>query len=222
MNRLPVITKNLLIINVVCLIFWRMMPDFMTSTFALFYPTSDHFHFWQPITYMFMHGGFWHLLMNMFVLYMFGPQLESMWGPKKFLTFYFICGLGAAATHIGVQWIQMQSCMASLADGGAAAQGAIMKIARIKAIPTVGASGAIYGILMGYAMLFPDARLTLIFPPITLTAKWWVVIWLVIEIFTGISGSDGVAHFAHLGGMLFGFLLILYWKKQGRMYEYER
>lgn len=221
MNRLPTVTKNLLIINVVCLLFWRLKPEFMTSCFALFYPTSEYFHIWQPLTYMFLHGGFWHLLMNMFVLYMFGPQLEMMWGPRKFLAFYGVCGLGAALTHMGVQWIQMQSCINDLADPELS-RSAIAQIARIKSIPTVGASGAIYGILMGYAMLFPDARLTLIFPPITLTAKWWVIIWLVIEILTGISGSDGVAHFAHLGGMLFGFLLIWVWKKQGRMYEYER
>jgi len=225
MNRLPVVTRNILIINVVCLIFWRLMPEFMTYKFALFFPTSDNFHFWQPITYMFMHGGFWHLFMNMFVLYMFGPQLENMWGPKKFLLFYFVCGLGAAACHVGAQWLMVQndiSTITRVAEVGTDTSAVVARITN-NLPPTVGASGAIYGILIGFAMLFPDTRLTLIFPPITLKAKWWVIIWALIEILTGVTGTlDGVAHFAHLGGMLFGYLLILYWKKKGRMYDYER
>jgi len=224
MNRLPVVTRNILVINVVCLIFWRLMPEFMTSTFALFFPTSDYFHFWQPITYMFMHGGFWHLFMNMFVLYMFGPQLENMWGPKKFLLFYFVCGLGAAACHVGAQWLMLQndiSTITRIAEVGTSTSAVVARITN-SLPPTVGASGAIYGILIGFAMLFPDTRLTLIFPPITLKAKWWVIIWALIEVVTGVTGTlDGVAHFAHLGGMLFGYLLILYWKKKGRMYDYE-
>lgn len=195
--NLPVVTKNILIINIFMLVFTKLRPDFMYSTFALFYPTSVFFHWWQPLTHMFMHGGFWHLFANMFSCLMFGTVLERQWGPKKYLVFYLVTGLGAAALHL--------LCMSGSPN-----------------VPTVGASGAIYGILMGFAMLYPDTVLTLIFPPIPLKAKWWILIWLGIELFTGIGGTaDGIAHFAHLGGALFGWLLIKYWKRKGTMYNYE-
>ena len=204
-SSLPTATKNILIINVFVLIFTKLSPAFMNSWFALYYPTSPHFHIWQPFTYMFMHGGFLHLFLNMFALVMFGSMLENQWGTRKFLLYYFVTGLGAAAVHLGVEWVRLAS--------GAAPY--------IINIPTVGASGAIYGLLLGYAMLFPDSRLTLIFPPITLSAKWWVIVWFVIELLSGISGGGGIAHFAHLGGMIFGFILIKYWKSKGKMYDYE-
>lgn len=207
-GSLPVATKNILTINIFFFIFYLLRREFMTEYFALFYPTSPYFHWWQFITYMFMHGGWFHIFMNMFALVMFGAQLEGMWGPKKFLIFYFVTGLGAAVLHTGVQWMQIHYGLASPLA--------------VQMIPTVGASGAIYGLLIGFAMLFPDSRLTLIFPPVSLTAKWWVIIWVVMELLLGVTGRDGVAHFAHLGGMLFGWLLIRYWKKQGRMYDYEQ
>lgn len=220
---LPTVTKNILIINVFMLIFTYLREDFMISTFALYYPSSHLFHWWQPVTHMFMHGGFWHLFANMFALLMFGSSLERQWGPKKYLLFFFITGLGAAALHTGVMWLQVQHYMNLIAEGGSTAAQAMLHINILKSTPTVGASGAIYGVLMGFAMLYPDTRLTLIFPPISLKAKWWVVIWLVIELVTGFSGmGGGVAHFAHLGGMLFGFLLIKFWKSRGTMYQYEQ
>lgn len=218
MNRLTPAVKNIILINVFLLLITSLRPG-LQHIFALYYPTSPFFHFWQPITYMFMHGGFAHLFFNMFALFMFGVQLESVWGTKKFLLFYFITGLGAAACHLAVQWFQIQHNIDIIADGGLAAQQAMTQIELIKHIPTVGASGSVYGILIGFAMLFPDVRLTLIFPPVSLTAKWWVVVWIVIEMVTGVLSFDNVAHFAHLGGMLFGFLLIKLWKKQGKMYE---
>lgn len=222
-SSLPTVTKNLLIINVFMLIFTCLNERFMVSTFALYYPTSPFFHWWQPVTHMFMHGGFWHLFCNMFTLLMFGCSLERQWGPKKYLIFYFVTGLGAAALHTGVMWLQMHHYMNLIAEGGSVAAGAMAQISALKSVPTVGASGAIYGVLIGFAMLYPDTRMTLIFPPVTLTAKWWVVIWLAIELFTGFTGmGGGVAHFAHLGGMLFGFLLIRFWKRKGTMYQYEQ
>lgn len=194
MNRLPQVTRNILIINILVYIITQLRPSFV-GYFALFNPVSPMFHLWQPLTYMFLHGGFWHIFMNMFVLVMFAPQLESIWGSRKFLTFYLVTGVGAGMVQMLVEWLSGSY------------------------IPTVGASGAVYGLLMGYAMLFPDSRLMLIFPPIALKAKWWVLIWIVIELMSGFL-SDGVAHFAHLGGMLFGFVLITIWKKKGTMYDY--
>lgn len=217
MSNVPVAIKNIIIINVLIMIMTSLNGDFMYEKFALFYPTSPFFHWWQPLTHMFMHGGFWHLFFNMYTLYIFGTVLERVWGTKKFLLFYFVTGLGAALIHTGVEWIQMQSWLSQAAEGSYAAQASIHSL---KMTPTVGASGAIYGVLMGYAMLYPDSVLSLIFPPISMKAKWFVLIFAGIELFTGISGvGGGIAHFAHLGGLIFGFCLIWYWKKKRTLYS---
>jgi membrane associated rhomboid family serine protease len=166
---------------------------------------------------MFMHGGFWHILFNMYTLWMFGSVLERMIGEKKFLIFYFVCGLGAVALHTGVEFLQAQGYMAAMADGSSTAA---QSYAMLKMTPTLGASGAIYGVIIGYAMLFPESRLTLLFPPVTLSAKWMVIIFAVAELLFGITGTAvSVAHFAHLGGMLFGWLLIKYWRKKGTLFD---
>lgn len=216
LSNIPTATKNIIIINVLVMIMTSLNGDLMYEKFALFYPTSPFFHWWQPVTHMFMHGGFWHLFFNMYTLYFFGRVLEERWGARKFLVFYFVTGIGAALIHTGVEWLQMQHWMAQVADGIVAAQA---KIHTLKMTPTVGASGAIYGVLMGFAMLYPDARLTMIFPPISMKAKWFVLIFGAIELLTGITGvGGGIAHFAHLGGLIFGLLLILYWKKKHTLY----
>ena len=217
MANVPTAIKNIIIINVLIMIMTSLNENFMYETFALFYPTSPFFHWWQPLTHMFMHGGFWHLFFNMYTLYIFGSVLERVWGTKKFLVFYFVTGLGAALIHTGVEWLQMQSYMSQAAEGSSAALSAIHMV---KMTPTVGASGAIYGVLMGYAMLYPDSVLTLIFPPISMKAKWFVLIFAAIELLTGVTGTGGgIAHFAHLGGLIFGFLLIWYWKKKRTLYS---
>lgn len=222
LSAIPPVTRNIIIINFLIWIISELSPDFMYEEFALFYPKSQYFHWWQFVTHMFMHGGFWHVFFNMFTLYMFGSVLERVWGPKKYLLFYFVTGLGAAALHTGVEWMQ---CLhwEHIVNTGAAAD-AIAANRSTQALcmtPTVGASGAIYGLLLGYAMLFPDSRMTLLFPPITLKAKWFVLIFAVIELLTGVTGvGGGIAHFAHLGGMLFGLILILWWKKGNKMYTY--
>lgn len=222
LSAIPPVTRNIIIINFLIWIISDLSHDFMYEKFALFYPKSQYFHWWQFVTHMFMHGGFWHVFFNMFTLYMFGSVLERVWGPKKYLLFYFVTGLGAAALHTGVEWMQ---CLhwEHIVNTGAAAD-AIAANRSIQALcmtPTVGASGAIYGLLLGYAMLFPDSRMTLLFPPITLKAKWFVLIFAVIELLTGVTGvGGGIAHFAHLGGMLFGLILILWWKKGNKMYTY--
>ena len=208
------VVKNLVIINTIMLIATYIIGDAMYEKLALFAFNSPFFKPWQFVTHMFMHGGFWHLFFNMYTLMIFGSVLENAWGSKKFLLFYMVTGLGAALCHDLVLYLQFQHFTAA---GNAAAAANILRI------PTVGASGAIYGVLLGFGMLFPNAELRLLFLPFfPLKAKWFVVIFGVIELLTGISGtSDGVAHFAHLGGMLFGLLLILYWKKNNKMYEYK-
>ncbi len=217
MANVPTAIKNIIIINVLVMIMTMLNEDFMYETFSLFYPTSPFFHWWQPVTHMFMHGGFWHLFFNMYTLYIFGSVLERVWGTRKFLVFYFVTGLGAALIHTGVEWIQMQSWLSQAAEGSAAA---LSSIHALKMTPTVGASGAIYGVLMGYAMLYPDSVLTLIFPPVSMKAKWFVLIFAAIELLTGVTGTGGgIAHFAHLGGLIFGYLLILFWKRNHTLYS---
>lgn len=216
LSNMPTAIRHIIVINVLIMLMTYLNEDFMYEKFALFYPTSPFFHWWQPVTHMFMHGGIWHLFFNMYTLFIFGSVLERVWGTRKFLIFYFVTGLGAAAIHTGVEWIQMQSWLTQAAEGSYAAQASIHAL---KMTPTVGASGAIYGVLMGYAMLYPDSVLTLIFPPISLKAKWFVLIFAAIELLTGLTGTGGgIAHFAHLGGLIFGFLLIWYWKKKHTLY----
>lgn len=213
----PTVTRNLIAINVIVFLATALSKDFMYSSFALYYPASRYFHSWQIITHMFMHGSLMHIFFNMYALWIFGSVVERMIGSRKFLIFYFVCGLGAAAMHMGVQWLEAQSLLERMADGS---QQAMQAYARLKSIPTVGASGAIYGVLIGYALLFPQSRLTLIFPPISLSARTWVMIFVGIELLTGITGTaDGVAHFAHLGGMLVGWLLFMYWRRRGTLFE---
>ena len=213
-GNLPEVTRNLFIVNVLMFIATLINQNFMVGTFAVFYPESPFFRWWQPVTYMFMHGNFWHIFVNMWGLLMFGSALERAIGPKKYLLFFFVTGLGALLVHFGVQYLQVQSLM----EAGASSQQAYYDILRT---PTLGASGALYGIQIGYAMLYPNDKWTLMFPPVTLKAKWFVLIFIGIELFTGVTGTlDGVAHFAHLGGALFGFLMILYWKKKGTLWKY--
>ena len=209
-SQIPTVTKNLVAINILMFIATLVNENFMVANFAMFYPASPFFKPWQILTHMFMHGGFWHIFFNMYSLLMFGSILERSLGTKKYLIFYFVTGLGAVALHTGVEWLQARVF---------AANGIAQAYQQLLMTPTLGASGAIYGVLIGFAMLYPQARLTLIFPPIPMTAKWLVIIFAAIELFSGINGiQDGVAHFAHLGGMLFGWLLIRWWRKQGKLY----
>ena len=216
-QQLPPATKNLIIINALIFVATMLNEDFMISTFGLFYPTSRYFHFWQPLTHMFMHGGIWHIFFNMFSLWMFGSVIEQYIGSRKFLILFIVAGLGGAALHMGVEWIQAQTYMACIAEGSSKA---MLAYESLKLTPTVGASGAIYGLLITYAMLFPDATLMLLFPPIPMKAKWMVVIFAVVELLTGVSSiASGIAHFAHLGGMLFGWMLVRYWKNKGTLFD---
>lgn len=197
-GQLPPATINIIIVNAILFLATLVNQDFMIRTFAMFPPESPLFRWWQIITHMFMHGGFWHILFNMYTLFIFGMVVERTIGTKKFLVYYFLCGLGAAALHLGVQSLTGTSLY----------------------VPTLGASGAVYGVLLAYAYLFPDNKLTLLFPPVTLSAKWMVLIFLAIELLTGITGTaEGVAHFAHLGGALMGWLLMIWWRKSHRLFN---
>ena len=211
LSQIPPVTRNLLIINVIMFVATLINKEFMVRTFAMFFPTSYFFRPWQVVTHMFMHGGIWHIFFNMWSLWMFGTVLEQALGSKKFGVYYFVTGLGAVALHTLVQYLQLQPL---LADGNMGGYYALVNT------PTLGASGAVYGILIGYAMLYPDSVLTLILPPISLKAKWLVLIFAGIELVTGVFGTmDGIAHFAHLGGLLAGWLLIGWWKRSRRLYD---
>lgn len=199
-RNLPPVTKNLIIINIIMFVATVLRYDFMVSTFALFYPTSHFFRFWQPLTHMFMHGGYFHIFFNMYSLFLFGLAVERAVGSKKFFIFYFASGVGSMLLHL----LSLYLFGSEMVD---------------RDVPMLGASGAIYGLFIGYAMLFPNTVLTLVFPPISLKAKWMMLIFVGIELTIGLADTaDGVAHFAHLGGALIGFLLMLFWKKTGRIW----
>ena len=234
MRNLPPPVKNIIIINALIMLMISLKETFMFEHFALYFPASPFFRIWQPFTYMFMHGGFGHLFFNMYSLFIFGSVLERVWGTKKFLLFYFVTGLGAALVHVGVQWVQYSNALTTfgltLNEASALAENVAQSIQNgadkipvwsvALFTPTVGASGAIYGVLMGYAMLYPDSILTLLFPPVSLKAKWFVLIFAAIELALGIFGTRaGIAHFAHLGGLIFGFILIMFWKKRRTLYS---
>lgn len=214
--NMPPVVKNLIMANVIVYIITMISGNFMYEHFSLFYFKSPFFKPFQLVTHMFMHGGFAHILFNMYALFIFGSVLERVWGSQKFLFYYFVTGIGAALIHLGVMALQLRGYEAAYNAGDMLARTGIQDILLT---PTVGASGAIYGLLLAYGMLFPNNIMQLIFPPVALKAKWFVLIYGAIELLLGLSGRGGdIAHFAHLGGMIFGYFLILYWKKNNRMY----
>lgn len=230
---MPPVVKNLIIINVVMLILTEVLKISginLNGILGLYFPKSEFFRSWQVVTHMFMHGGFVHLLFNMFALWMFGRVLEQVWGPKRFLLYYLVTGLGAAFFFELVQWIQYSKVMGILtpeqlqlvydSGGNAISQGRnfadaeMGKLNSILNIPVVGASGAVFGVLLAFGMLFPNTQLMLIFPPIPIKAKYVVIGYAAIELYLAItSPGSGIAHTAHLGGMIFGYILIRYWRK---------
>ena len=217
---LPMVVKNLLIINVLFFLA-TIAADVvlrinLSDYLGLHYIGASDFHPYQLVTYMFMHGDFAHLFFNMFALWMFGNTLENIWGPNRFLLFYFICGIGAGLTQELVQYIQYATTLSGYQNVNMG--GHIIPMADyLNLLTTVGASGAVYGILLAFGMMFPNSTLYIYFA-IPIKAKWFVLIYGLIELFAGFKGVDNVAHFAHLGGMLFGLILILYWKKKGNLY----
>lgn len=231
---LPPVVKNLLIINalfyVATLVLGNTMQIDLTDYLGLHYFTSPHFATYQFVSYMFMHGSFSHILFNMFALWMFGSVLEQVWGPKKFLIYYMITGIGAALIQLLVIYIQVRNIEMGLSPdlieqvretGFQLLQNnqnfgdpLLGKLNELYNMTTIGASGSVFGLLLAFGMLFPNSLIYLYFF-IPIKAKWFVIIYGAIELFSGVynTGSN-VAHFAHLGGMIFGFFLIIYWKKK--------
>lgn len=263
MLSIPPVVKNLIIINVLLLLGTFVIGNSFSidldHLLGLHFFKSEYFRPHQFITHMFMHGNIGHLFFNMFALFMFGRVLESVWGPRRFLIYYFITGLGAAILHSFVGWLDYASMMRDATafantptpellslfvkehvgrpapwvmefidrwfdnpESGAYINQALQMVNRIITesinIPTVGASGAVFGVLLAFGMLFPNTELMLLFPPIPIKAKYFVIFYGLVELFLGVQNQSGdnVAHFAHLGGMLFGFLLIKFWNKNSK------
>lgn len=208
------IVFNLIAINVVMFIATNFIGDSMYALFALHYPASEMFKPLQVVTHMFMHGNLGHLFFNMFALFMFGSVLERVWGPKRFLLFYFVTGLGAVALHLAVQAVIVYNFTGSINPSMAMLESEPGVLSTYFS-STVGASGALFGILVGFGMLFPNTELYLMFIPIPVKAKYFITFYVLAEIYMGFSmyGSDNVAHFAHLGGALFGFIIIKIWNR---------
>lgn len=211
---LPPVVKNLLIINFVFYIatisFDYVWHIDLAQYLGLHYIGASDFRPYQFVTYMFMHGNFAHIFFNMFALWMFGNSIENAWGPKRFLIFYMVCGIGAGLTQELVQYIQLRDLVENYQYVKLNGQ-SIPVDAYLNMLTTVGASGAVYGILLAFGMMWPDSRIYIYFA-IPIKAKWFVIIYGLLELFSGFSSVDNVAHFAHVGGMLWGFLLILYWR----------
>ncbi len=210
----------------------------LTDLLALYFPLNPNFSPWQFVSHMFMHGGVTHLLFNMLALWMFGSYLENIWGGKRFLIFYFICGVGAAAIYTAINYYQFNAVYEVLRGTGLSAfdiqsmidkseypsnvlsEDQAMDLIGIFNTPMVGASGAIYGVLVAFAFNFPNHKLMLIFLPYPIAAKYFVPALISLDLFSGVTGfsifGGGVAHFAHVGGAIIGFLMMVYWRKKLR------
>jgi membrane associated rhomboid family serine protease len=234
--------KQLLIINIIFYIGAHLTAPMSYDLFAMHFPLSNDFQWWQPLTHMFMHAqmpNLMHIVFNMFGLVMFGSALEHFWGGKKFIFFYISCGLGAALVHTGMNYYEFQKGLEFLSSQGFSNSEVIGLLHEGKYndvwkqlmsesqfndfmssyfVPAVGASGALYGILVAFAFMFPNAELMLLFIPIPIKAKYFVTVLVLYDFIMGMTGSSvfgggGIAHFAHVGGALTGFLMMWYWKK---------
>lgn len=236
-GALPPVTKNLIIINVIVwlaqVVLLRSGID-LADRFGLYYFQSEGFRIYQIVTYMFLHdtGSFMHVFSNMFAVFMFGRLLEQVWGSKRFLTYYFVTGIGAALVQMLVYFFRIQALKNGLPDEALSQvyeQGysllqqnmnftdpSLGNLNLLLNTVTVGASGAVFGILLAFGMLFPNSELFIIPFPFPIKAKWFVIGYGALELFFGVANrtGDNVAHFAHLGGMLFGIFMIFYWKKK--------
>ncbi|MEL4307368.1 rhomboid family intramembrane serine protease [Joostella sp. CR20] len=238
MGRITDAVKHLLIINVLFFIATQLFGEQMYDLFSLWFPKNEHFQLWQIVTHMFMHGGFMHILFNMYALWAFGTPLEQIWGRNKFFFFYFSAGLGAALIHTLVNYYYFSEGMNALVAegyrvpeimdtlsqgkynttwGNKIPQDTLQNFLSSYMTPAVGASGAIYGVLVAFGMMFPNAELFLIFLPIPIKAKYFIPVLIALDLFSGVTGysifGQGIAHFAHIGGALFGFIMMWYWKK---------
>ncbi len=221
MYNMPPVTKNIIIINVLFFLAMYVTPRYgidLTQTMGLHFFMASDFKIYQLLTYMFMHGNFAHILFNMFAVWMFGRIVETAWGSRRFLIYYLICGIGAGLFQEIVQYIDYVASGMQAYDSVDIGTAVIPMDTYLNMLTTVGASGAVYGILLAFGLSYPEERLFIIPIPIPIKAKYFVIGYAVIELLSGLYGSnDGVAHFAHLGGMVVGFLLILYWTKKNSM-----
>ncbi len=221
------VVKNLLIINIIVFIADMVIQQkfgiAIKQYLGLYIPSAELFKPHQLITYMFVHADFQHLFFNMFALFMFGRMLEMVWGQKRFMIYYFATGIGAALLHLIVQYIEILPVINSINYYlNNPLHENLQHLSEYKtdflnSRVTIGASGAVFGILLAFGMLFPDTRLMLLFPPIPIRAKYFVIGYGILTLFMGVANFqfDNVAHFAHLGGMLFGYIIIKYWQKKG-------
>ncbi len=234
MNRISDVIKHLIIINIIMFIATQAMPDQFYRLFAMHFPLNPNFKIWQIVTHIFMHGGLAHIAFNMYGLWAFGTPLEQMWGKKKFLIFYFVSGLGAIALYTGVQLYEFYNYLHQLESAGLSKEIVLEALQTNKVIPgyeqfipvlqkmmdiynsiLVGASGAIYGILVAFAFYFPNAELMLMFVPYPIKAKYFVPLLVVADFMFGITNAlnTPVAHMAHVGGAITGFILMKIWEK---------
>ena len=218
MRNIPTVTKNLLLVNIIAFVAtWllQIRGIDLNDVCGLHYFMAADFHPWQLVTYMFLHSGFMHILFNMFALWMFGVVIENVWGPRKFLFYYISCGIGAGLMQELAQFcsfyltISSQDPSVTFSELFVIGQQLSMQL---NGWTTIGASGAVYAILLAFGMIFPNERIFSFPLPIPIKAKWFVMFYVAIELFSALGSSgDNVAHMAHLGGMLFGFLMIRYW-----------
>jgi len=222
-NISPVV-KNLLIINIICflpyILFNKALVETIYNLGSAHYFGSGLFKPWQPITYMFLHGDEWHIIFNMFALYSFGSIIEYNMGSKRFVMFYFLCGLGGLMGQWLVQAVEVYNLIGGLTipiDINPPTAEAARKLGEVYYSSMVGASGAIFGVLVAFGMLYPNAELMIMFIPVPVKAKYIIPIYIIIELTLGVGqfNGDNVAHFAHLGGAVLGFILIKMWRLQG-------
>ena len=228
MNRMTDAVKHLIIINVVVFIATFVLKMGFSDSLALYFPENPSFGFWQYFTTMFVHAGPMHIIFNMYALWAFGTPLEQIWGRNKFLFFYFSAGLGASAIYTAVNYYQFNGLVEQLSSLGATSsdiqnildspyvQSNVLaaELQNIYHTPAVGASGAIYGVLVAFGMMYPNAKLALIFFPVPIAAKYFIPLIILGDLFFGITGAaTGIAHFAHIGGAIIGFIIAFYWKR---------
>lgn len=232
-RSIPPVTANLLIINILLWLAMTVSPaltDVVYRHLTLHFYESDLFNLIQPVTYMFVHAGFVHLLFNMVTLFFFGPAMEYTFGSRRYLIYYMMCGVGAALIQEAVWTVTLPDFIISTLSANAHMPADIVRQelclspalwqSAYAQIITMGASGAIYGLLLAFGMVYPNRAIYFMFIPVPVKAKWMVLIWGGMELLLGMSNTaDGVAHFAHLGGMIFGFMLITYWLKKGVIYR---
>ncbi|HLG35069.1 MAG TPA: rhomboid family intramembrane serine protease [Bacteroidia bacterium] len=222
---MPPVTKNIIIINVILFFATYMLQGQgidLNDILGLHYFQSEKFHVWQFITYMFMHGSVMHIFFNMFAVWMFGAAVENMWGPKRFLNYYILTGLGAAAAHYAIVFYQLQPAIEqlnSMLANSSLSESQLYEVAEQKTAlldgpVVIGASGAVFGILVAFGMYFPNTLLFILPIPFPIKAKYAVILYGLIELFAGVANftGDNVAHFAHLGGLICGFIIIQFWK----------